>query len=55
MNGVAPGSYKLFAWENIPQGAEQNEEFLSRYDALGIRVMVNAGTPITNIQVLSIP
>ena len=30
LNGIAPGSYKLFAWENIPQGAEQNEEFLSR-------------------------
>lgn len=53
--GVAPGAYKLFAWENIPQGAEQNEEFLSRYDALGTRVTVNAGAPMTNIQVLSIP
>jgi hypothetical protein len=53
--GVAPGSYKLFAWENIPQGAEQNEEFLSRYAVLGTRVNVNAGTPMTNIQVLSIP
>jgi hypothetical protein len=55
INGVAPGSYQLFARENIPQGAEQNEEFLSRYAALGTRVIVNAGMPVTNIQVSSIP
>jgi hypothetical protein len=49
--GVAPGIYRVFAFDNIPQGAEQNDEFMSRYDGSGTRVVVNAGTPVTNVQV----
>ena len=38
--GLAPGRYKLFAWEGIVDGAWMNPEFLSKYDDLvtGIRV-----------------
>jgi hypothetical protein len=49
--GVAPGAYKMFAWDNLPQGAEQNEEFISQYDGLGTRVVVSTGTPMSNVQV----
>jgi hypothetical protein len=28
LSGVAPGAYKLFAWEQIPTGAEQNSDFM---------------------------
>ncbi|HEY2573046.1 MAG TPA: carboxypeptidase-like regulatory domain-containing protein [Verrucomicrobiaceae bacterium] len=56
ITGVAPGAYKIFAWDVMPpQGAEQNSEFLSRYDALGTPVIVNTGAPATNIQVSLIP
>jgi len=54
VNGIAPGAYRLYAWDNIPQGAEQNEEFMSQYAVLGTRVVVSVGTPMSNIQVSQI-
>jgi hypothetical protein len=55
IGGIAPGAYELIAWDSIPQGAEQNEEFIGRYDALGTRLIISAGTPQSNIQVTQIP
>ncbi len=55
MTGIAPGEYKLFAWSSLPEGAEQNEEFIRQYDALGTHVTVNAGMTVANIQVQVIP
>jgi hypothetical protein len=49
--GIAPGAYKVIAWDSIPQGAEQNDDFLSRYEGSGTRVVVNSSTPVTNVQV----
>ena len=49
--GIAPGIYKVFAFDNIPQGAEQNDEFMSRYEGSGTRVSVSAGAPVSNVQV----
>jgi hypothetical protein len=40
MRGVAPGSYKLFAWESILPTAWQNAEFLSKYEEQGRPVSV---------------
>jgi hypothetical protein len=40
MRGVAPGSYKLFAWENILPTAWQNTEFLSKYEEQGRPISV---------------
>jgi hypothetical protein len=37
---VPPGSYKLFAWDNVVPGAYENEEFLQRYEARGTDVKV---------------
>jgi len=41
--GVAPGMYKLFAWQRIPDGAEQNAEFMNTYKDKGLDVAVSAG------------
>jgi len=54
INGVAPGPYKLYAWDQIPAGAEQDAEFMNAYDALGTHVNVAAGMSLTDIQVTPI-
>jgi hypothetical protein len=38
--GIAPGDYKLFAWEGVEPGAWQNEEFVKGYEAQGRAVHV---------------
>ena len=35
IKGIAPGGYKLFAWEEIEEGAYQNPDFLKKFEALG--------------------
>jgi hypothetical protein len=40
MDGIAPGDYKLFAWEAVPNGAWMNAEFLARYEGRGVAVSV---------------
>ena len=52
--GVAPGSYKLFAWESVAQGAYQNSAFLARYENRGYPVVV-APASTTNVQITAIP
>lgn len=55
MQGVAPGSYKLFAWENLPSGAEQNADFLREYEQRGVNIVVSAGVAAAKVQVPVIP
>jgi hypothetical protein len=44
---VAPGDYKLFAFEALPSGgAEQNAEFMAKYEGRGVAVHVNAGQTV---------
>jgi len=43
-SGIAPGEYKVFAFEQLADGAEQNPEFIARYETLGQSVMVNSST-----------
>lgn len=35
IKGIAPGEYKLFAWEEIEDGAYENPDFLKLFEALG--------------------
>jgi hypothetical protein len=46
MTAVAPGSYKLFAWESVLIGAYQNAEFLRKYEERGANVTVRAGASV---------
>jgi hypothetical protein len=51
---VAPGSYKVFAWKNLTNGAEKSEDFVARYEAFG--TPVSAATGVTHsITVSAIP
>jgi hypothetical protein len=42
-SNVPPGQYKVFAFENVPSGAEMNEEFMSRHEQFGESITVTAG------------
>ena len=41
--GVAPGEYKVFAFEQLADAAEQNPQFIARYETLGQSVTVSPG------------
>jgi hypothetical protein len=49
IQGVAPGSYKIFAWENIPRGAERNAEFLKPFETRGQSITVGANFKASNL------
>jgi hypothetical protein len=44
IEGVAPGPYRLLAWETIPDGAELNAEFMEAYRDNGTDLVVALGT-----------
>ena len=50
LNTLPPGTYTLFAWENVPTGAWQNAEFLRSYADRGAPVTVSAAER-TNVNV----
>jgi hypothetical protein len=39
-DGVAPGDYKVFAWEDVESGAWQNPDFLGSYERRGTAVRI---------------
>ncbi len=41
LTGIAPGTYKLFAWDSIPPGAYRNATFMSQYEDQGVAVNVS--------------
>ena len=43
--GIAPGRYRVFAWDRIPEGAELNAEFMETYRESGTNVVVSPGNP----------
>jgi hypothetical protein len=49
IQGVAPGFYKIFAWDNIPRGAERNAEFLKPYETRGQSITVGANSKASNV------
>jgi len=40
IKGIAPGRYKLFAWEDVEEGAYQDPEFIKKFDALGEAITI---------------
>jgi hypothetical protein len=40
-DGLAPGEYKVFAWEDIPAGAWYDPDFMPRYEARGAVVLID--------------
>ena len=54
IRGIAPGSYQLFAWEEVEPGAWQDPEFIRIYEGRGKAVQINEGGN-ENLQVTVIP
>jgi hypothetical protein len=55
LRGIAPGEYKIFAWESILSGADENAEFLSKYENLGKSITITTGTALNDVQINLIP
>jgi hypothetical protein len=51
---IGPGDYKLFAWENLPNGADENTDFIARFERDGQPLTVTPGL-VTNISLKMIP
>jgi 5-hydroxyisourate hydrolase-like protein (transthyretin family) len=43
IKGIAPGEYKLFAWEDVETGAYEDPEFLNGFEGLGESVTIRQG------------
>jgi protocatechuate 3,4-dioxygenase beta subunit len=41
--GISPGSYQLFAWEDLEANAYLNSEYLQAYEAFGVSVKIASG------------
>ena len=46
-DGIMPGQYKVFAWEDVLAGAWQDQEFLRTYETRGVTVDVATRSPAT--------
>jgi hypothetical protein len=55
LRNVAPGNYKVFAWQTIPAGAYFNSNFLAKYEARGHAVAVNEKSAPKSEKILIIP
>jgi hypothetical protein len=42
--GIAPGEYKVFAFEQLLDTAEQNPAFIARYETLGQTITVSSNS-----------
>jgi hypothetical protein len=49
LTGIAPGDYKLYAFEVLPVSADENTAFMSEYESSGRVVSVRENSTITDI------
>jgi len=49
MTGIAPGEYKLFAWQSVPGTAYMSTEFMTPYEAKGQAIRIMEGTATTAV------
>jgi hypothetical protein len=54
MQGVTPGEYKLFAWDNVEPGAWQDPAFIGAYENAGRPIHIYEGSN-ENVQLTVIP
>jgi hypothetical protein len=54
MQGITPGDYKLFAWENVETGSWENPDFIQAYENAGRPLRINDGSR-ENLQLPVIP
>jgi hypothetical protein len=49
MGAIAPGEYKLFAFETLPANADESAEFLAKFEARGHAVTIDAGAKLSDV------
>jgi len=49
LTDIPPGNYRLYAWEDLPGGADENSEFMSTYETRGRAMTVRAGVAISAV------
>jgi hypothetical protein len=55
--GVAPGIYKLFAWEELPRVSfgttrpYMNPDFIAVYEGRGVSVIVEANATVSGLKI----
>jgi hypothetical protein len=54
MQGITPGSYQLFGWDEVETGAWQDPDFIRIYEGRGKNIQINEGSD-ENVQVTVIP
>jgi hypothetical protein len=54
MRTIAPGDYKLFAWEDLEPGEYNDPDFIRKYEALATPVRVSESSNLT-VEVKVIP
>jgi hypothetical protein len=54
LKGVAPGTYRLFAWEGVLNTAWLNADFLSRQEEGGTPITIEAGV-VKDVRITAIP
>lgn len=52
LRGIQPGEYKVFAWEDVPEGAWQNAEFLAEFESQG-RVVSIAPSVLSQVEIVA--
>jgi len=52
--GIPPGDYELFAWENVETGAWQDPNFIRPYEGRGKKVLINENAD-ENLELTVIP
>jgi hypothetical protein len=55
ITGIAPGDYKIFAWATNPAGAEENSEFIAKYESRGRPLSISAGATLADLTLDLIP
>jgi len=55
LRGIAPGEYKVFAWEKSPNRAWRDPEFLAPFEELGSPVKIDPAAHVENVTVRLIP
>jgi hypothetical protein len=55
-DGVAPGAYKLFAWDDVPSGAWLDPDFIRIYESRGQPVrIIEGGLTTAEVKLITQP
>jgi hypothetical protein len=54
VEGIAPGDYRAFSWEDVENGAWQDPDFIRQFEDRGKPIRINEGGT-TNIELRIIP